>query len=143
MPRGFYTRPHYVDRVLAKVKVHPLGCWEYTGKLKRDGYAAVWTGSASMQVHRAVYFDFVGPVPDGLVLDHLCMNKRCVNPAHLEPVTTAENTRRAAAAGLMKQQPASHCKRGHPLSGDNLYVRPRGYPRECRICKNKVLRGRS
>lgn len=76
-----------------------------------------------------------GPVPDGLQLDHLCRVRRCVNTEHMEPVTQAENIRRGAGDGHALWTPATHCKYGHELAGDNLRVKPDG-ERVCRICRN-------
>lgn len=74
-----------------------------------------------------------GPIPEGLVIDHLCRNRGCVNPDHLEAVTQRENILRGeglAAANARK----THCPKGHPYSGENLYVVPSSGRRQCRIC---------
>lgn len=97
-------------------------CLIWTGQLRPDGYGKV----RSRQAHRVFYELLVGPIADGLELDHLCRNVRCVLPAHLEPVTRAENMRRRYAT-------YTHCKRGHEYTPENTYVMPRGY-RDCRTC---------
>jgi len=86
-----------------------------------------------MRSHRLSCLLARGPVPETLVVDHLCFRKRCVNPAHLEPVTLAENCRRARREGPHFHRKVE-CVRGHPLSGENLYITPRG-SRRCRACK--------
>jgi hypothetical protein len=89
------------------------------------------TGPRNVRAHRYVYERLVGPIPAGMTLDHLCRNRACVNPAHLEPVTGPENTRRAVAL-------QTHCLRGHPLSGPNLYCR--NGRRHCRECRSRKRR---
>lgn len=144
MPAGVYPRKSTpaVDRVLAKVKVHPLGCWEFTGKLHKSGYALVSEGRAggrTLKAHRVVYEDWFGPIPVGLTLDHLCFNPRCVNPAHLEPVPSAENVRRAHRAGRYDHRRGplkTHCVHGHPYDAVTTYISPNG-KRGCRTCRNQ------
>lgn len=85
--------------VRASVDVDPTtGCWNWTKAVRANGYGWCgrrdWRGSA----HRFAYTHFVGPIPDGLTIDHLCRNRRCINPEHLEAVSGAENTRRRVAA---------------------------------------------
>lgn len=92
------------------------GCHEWRGALSKYGYGP----------HRAAYIRAKGSIPEGLQLDHLCRNRRCVNPEHLEPVTKAENLRRARAAKTM-------CKRGHPWTPENIHA-PRRGNRECLTC---------
>lgn len=109
------------------------GCWEWRGKIdKSTGYGRFKMGGKSPTAHRLSYEWSVGPIPDGLVIDHLCRNRRCVNPAHLEPVTQQVNVLRGetiVAANAAKTE----CQNGHPLSGDNLAINVRG-ARVCRTC---------
>lgn len=89
----------------------------------------------SIQAHRALWVEVVGPIPEGYELDHLCRNGLCINPDHLEPVLPRENKRRADGwAGINARK--SHCLRGHPLSGQNLSVDYRGH-RRCKRCDNQ------
>lgn len=73
------------------------GCWVWLGPFNRNGYGRAWFEGAREMVHRLVYRLLVGPIPDGLVLDHLCRERCCANPAHMEPVTVRENTLRGEA----------------------------------------------
>lgn len=93
-----------------------LGCWLWRGAQLPDGYGQVRVGHTSTTAHRDAYTHLVGPIPEGLHLDHLCRVRLCVNPGHLEPVTQAENSRRSDHPHARK----THCKAGHPLSGSNL-----------------------
>lgn len=74
------------------------GCWNWTGRLNKKGYGEIQMHGIKHLAHRAIYLAHGIAIPEGLHLDHLCRNKSCVNPAHLEPVTNAENTRRQHAA---------------------------------------------
>lgn len=78
-------------------------CWNWTGYRNRGGYGRYMHQKRMQLAHRVSYELLVGPVPDGLVIDHLCRNPSCVNPDHLEPVTNAENIRRGLAGGLAKR----------------------------------------
>jgi hypothetical protein len=88
-------RPGPLDRFFAKVEL-TLFCWEWLGAVGSSGYGVFHVGPGLELAHRYAYEALVGPIPDDHDLDHLCGNTRCVNPAHLEPVTRAENVRRAA-----------------------------------------------
>lgn len=113
-------------------------CWDWVGAVNSKGYGSVTNGrGSSVLTHRRAYELLVGDIPAGLTIDHLCLNKVCVNTDHMEVVTRAENNRRAAAM-------ITHCSKGHPLSGDNIYIRHRkqGWTqRVCKTCKNIYLRG--
>lgn len=107
------------------------GCWEWTGALTASGYAEIRRTPKTLRVHRVMYELFVGPIPEGLVLDHLCRNLRCVRPAHLEPVTQRENLARGISRSAQ-----THCANGHEFTSDNTYVRPsRPKWRVCRTCR--------
>ena len=117
----------------------PDGCWLWLGQVNEDGYGYfAIDGSHKVVAHRWGYEQLVAPVDDDLVLDHLCRHRTCCNPAHLEPVTQAENILRGeghAAVNAAK----THCPAGHPYDGDNLYVTPRG-GRICRTCARVAYR---
>jgi hypothetical protein len=110
-------------------------CWLWVGT-KRLGYGSFGCDYKTIQAHRFSWEVHRGKIPDGFQIDHLCRNPSCVNPNHLEPVTQRENILRGigATSKLAKQ---THCKYGHPLSGDNLYAKKIGQcvQRNCRICK--------
>lgn len=105
-------------------------CWEWTGFIRPDGYGTVSLGGKGQRAHRAVFELLRGSIPDGLVIDHLCRNRSCVNPWHLEPVPIAENTRRGDAALYWKSK--THCPRGHAYDDTNTR-RYRGR-RQCLAC---------
>lgn len=110
----------------------PGKCWLFQGRPCKRGYARVYRRKSdpTTLVHRLVYEALVGPIPTGLQIDHLCRIRHCCNPRHLEPVTNLENSLRSERATR------THCKRGHPLSGDNLILKgpnERGR-RRCRTC---------
>lgn len=118
-----------------------LTCWLWTGSLTEHGYGHFGpVRGTTVKAHRFAYQQFVGPIPDDLPLDHLCRVRRCVNPAHLEPVTQRENLLRGdtSTAAFAAQ---THCMRGHPLSGDNLYRPPNASnQRHCRACRRMAKR---
>lgn len=110
-------------------------CWLWAYRVDdRDyGQLAYWNGEKAVKqkAHRAIYEALVGPIPDGYTLDHLCRVRRCVNPAHLEPVTNRVNVQR----GIIYRLTKTHCKKGHLYSGANLSMRKNG-TRICRACAN-------
>lgn len=122
-------------------------CWIWTRSTSR-GYGMAWTGQHTILAHRLAFILTNGTIPSGLELDHVCHSndltcaggescphRRCVNPAHLEPVTTAVNVRRGRGPQSVyeRQRSRSHCIHGHCLSGRNLYITPDGR-RQCRTC---------
>ena len=113
-------------------------CWVWTASQTPHGYGQFNAGDNRItRAHQFAYVLLVGPVPQGLELDHLCRNRLCVNPAHLEPVTHAENLRRAVRAAPRGQM--THCRKGHALAGANLYESPDG-GRHCRTCRRERMR---
>lgn len=84
----------FAERIMRYVIETPTGCWEWQGARDSNGYGQLNVRNSILGAHRVAYETFVGPIPEGLHLDHLCVNPPCVNPDHLEPVTNAENVRR-------------------------------------------------
>src|SRR5690606_37607394 len=126
-----------VERLEFRRSINPTtGCWEWLG-CRVDGYGTIGVSDAVLQVHRVSYEEYVGPIPEGFHIDHLCRNRACFNPQHLEPVTQAENNRRA---GLHKYK--QFCIRGHELKDPNLYYRRNG-TRACKACDRARNRNRA
>lgn len=130
-----------IDRFMTKVMPHPCGCVVWAATRNNKGYGWFYSNTAGRQVlaHRWSYEYFVGPIPDGLDLDHLCSTPYCVNPDHLEPVTHAENQRRMGARRGGRY--VTHCRHGHEYTPENSYVDPRG-KRLCRTCQRLRDRNR-
>jgi hypothetical protein len=123
------TMRPYLDRLLALTeKGGPGECWEWVGTIdKRSGYGRMRFEGRTHLAHRASYIMHVGPIPDGKYLDHLCRNRSCVNPEHLEPVTPQVNVDRGAGAKR------DECTKGHSLKGENKGIRSDGrqYCKQC------------
>lgn len=128
-------------RFWAKVNLTDT-CWLWTRATQSGGYGSFGIGNKRTETaHRISYLTLVGPVPAGLELDHLCLNKLCVRPDHLEAVTPQVNNQRAHDNGQAQPSPLSRinaakiaCPAGHFYSDDNTYVNPQGH-RQCRTCK--------
>lgn len=124
-----------LERLLRRVEV-TASCWNWTGNIDKTGYGHIETREGKAQlVHRVAYQSLVGAIPDGKEMDHLCRNRRCVNPDHLEPVTRQENVRRgiAAVVNRARGQARTHCRNGHPYNEANTYIARSG-KRDCRAC---------
>jgi hypothetical protein len=141
---GRFLAAPVVDRII-KLVDFTGDCWLWQGDQVRGGYGRVSTGQVNGRskrgpVHRVLWEALVGPIPDGLELDHLCRDARCVNPDHLEPVTHQENVLRSDNAAAINAR-KTHCVNGHALEGHNIYVPPKRPDRRyCRTCQNQ--RGR-
>ena len=117
------------ERIMKHVIQDSAGCWLWTGHVTPKGYGGIGVEGRMRLAHSVAYEVWVGPVPPGLQLDHLCRVRHCCNPEHLEPVTPWENLRRGNT--FMNK---THCPSGHAYEGANLYVDPGG-GRRCRACK--------
>lgn len=119
----------------------PDECWPWTAPTDKDGYGSFNVDNGHVGAHRWSYGHFVKPIPDGMTIDHLCHtrerltcldgtrcpHRKCVNPAHLEPVTTRENVQRGFRLTV------THCANGHEWTPENTYITSRGQ-RWCRGC---------
>lgn len=120
------------DRFRLSYRIAETGCWAWIRSLNHGGYGSfTWLGKR-MGAHRAAYELLIGPIPPGLDLDHLCRNRACVNPAHLEPVTRSVNLRRGDVGGQSRFN--THCIHGHEFTPENTYRRPKDGGRHCREC---------
>jgi hypothetical protein len=119
-------------RLFGRVVGNGRGCWEWSGADSGTGYGIVGWDGQKYRVHRLAYELTKGPIPDGLVIDHLCRNRRCCNPDHLEAVTQRENTRRWADA-------IKACPSGHPYTDGNRVLKKNG-TRICRECHRQRSR---
>jgi hypothetical protein len=134
-----------IERYWSKVEPFTAldACWLWTGKMdgkrqygvfgyKRENRRYFWPA------HRLAYELLIGPIPEGLVIDHLCRNGRCVNPDHLEPVTNQVNLRRGRTGQHWRRTNDAECSNGHDLTGENARVDKRGYVL-CRQCSREAV----
>lgn len=120
------------DLIRFWIKVEKTGsCWEWTSVKTHDGYGQFSIKGKKKYSHRVSYELFKGDIPEGLQLDHLCRNRSCVNPDHLEPVTQQENMMRGVGLALINKR-KTHCLQGHEYSEKNTYLHKNG--RNCREC---------
>jgi hypothetical protein len=123
--------PLVPESLWRRTSVSETGCWLREVGLKPKGYSSFKYQGKSHRAHRLTYSLLVGPIPEGLVLDHLCRVRNCVNPDHLEPVTQKVNVSRGRAG--QPQLARTHCPHGHPYSGSNLSIHKKG-GRRCKEC---------
>jgi hypothetical protein len=129
-----------LERLEAKIIPEPnSGCWLWLGSISYDGYARARGPQGRLwQVHRLMYEHYLGKIPEGLVTDHLCRVRCCVNPRHLEIVSRAENVRRGISLSTHNRN-KTHCPNGHPYAEGNLRI-SRGKDgclrRACKKCGN-------
>lgn len=144
LPERLEQRQAFAMRFWDRVSKVSDGCWEWRGSLTR-GYGQIEFKSENtrrnVKAHRVSYELLRGPIPGDLHLDHLCRNPKCVNPDHLEPVTSAENTKRGMAGEYMRQRQSAktHCPEGHAYS-ETEYRSPKTGYRHCKECSRIAVR---
>jgi hypothetical protein len=110
-------------------------CWPWKGGTKQ-GYGQIMVARKAKRAHRVAYELTVGPIPEGLTLDHLCRNRACCNPKHLEPVTNRENVLRGVGPSAEAAR-KTHCPQGHEYTPENVYQRPGKPDRSCLTCRRR------
>ena len=138
-----------LQRFLEKIDIREgSDCIWWSGSTKTMGYGKLGIGGRSGKevfAHRLSYQWFIGPIPDGMQIDHICKNRACVNPSHLRIVTPRENKVFNSNSASAKNALKTHCPKGHPLFGDNLVrrLRKRGWSRECKACTTNARQRRT
>lgn len=122
-------------RIRDRISYSEHGCWLWTGCCLSNGYGQTRVHSKKLPAHRAIYLLLVGPIPDGLQIDHLCRTRLCVRPSHLEAVTPRENTLRSPIAPAAINASKVLCIRGHPLVEVHQPSQP--IKRICRQCNRE------
>ena len=135
--RGAPTKQRLLDRMT----IDPVnGCWNWRGGLVSGGYGGLCVVGAYRKAHRLAYEAFVGPIPEGFTIDHLCRNRGCINPEHLEPVTPRVNILRGVGLAAKEAQ-QTHCFRGHEFDLLNT-GHPKNHKRSryCKTCDRERSR---
>lgn len=133
-------RPNDVQRFMAKIHYADNGCWEWTSALNRAGYGVLNIKGKVVLAHRFSFLNAGNTIPPNTELDHLCRNRKCVNPAHLEPVSHHINILRGESP-VAKYARNTHCPKGHEFTPDSTYIAPGRNDRQCRICR-KIARAK-
>lgn len=123
------------ERFWARVQLSQMGCWQWLGSLRPQGYGYIRFDGEQWRVHRLAYTKLIGEIPESSVLDHLCRNRGCVNPAHLEPVPNRTNVLRGVGRTALQAR-QTHCIHGHEFTPENTYNPPGKTTRRCRTCRH-------
>ncbi len=126
-----------VNRLLAPKT--ETACWLWLGAKNKGGYGHMWFQGRLQYVHRIAHEQVIGPIPEGMVVDHLCNTRLCANPSHLIATTHRDNILRGTGFSA-RNAIKTHCRNGHRLAGDNLSVYSLKHGRRiCRICQNQTM----
>lgn len=140
-----HNSPFIQHKITSRMEVVEMGydtpCWISDRAEAGKGYTKLGINGVTMLTHRVAYQAWRGPIPDGLIIDHLCRNRACCNPSHLEPVTYRENLMRGETL-TASEAAQTHCKRGHAFDAANTYYRPDRHGRICRTCSADAARRR-
>jgi len=128
------TEDNFWDKVL-----FTTDCWKWLASKTKTGYGRFRSGKECIPSHRFSFELYKGKVPEGLEINHICNNTSCVNPSHLEAITHQENCLKGDVGNNNQNSRKTHCQKGHPITGDNLYMLPDGR-RQCVICKREWRR---
>ncbi len=135
MGTTYRSRTPLTERIRTNVSVDDDGCWIWQLRcMRKGGYGLITVAGGPKLAHRVSYEVFVGPIPSGLQIDHLCRVRLCVNPDHLEPVTARENIMRSPFAPAAINARKTHCPQGHEYTPENTYRQHHG-GRLCRTCQ--------
>jgi hypothetical protein len=146
MPRGIFKRVSRIEKFLSKICIKDDGCWDWLGSGVNTGYGKFWDGNRLVFVHRYSYEWFNNvKLPEydcvNYEIDHLCRNRKCVNPDHLELVTHKINVQRGSASEVnsLRNKAITQCIHGHPFNKNNTYIRKNG-ERMCKTCRRENMR---
>ena len=120
-----------IERFLAKISISDSGCWEWQGTKDTHEYGIFSINHKNLRSHRFIYEYYHGSISSILTIDHLCRNRKCVNPNHLEQVSIKINVLRGDNTCAINAR-KTHCNHGHPLFGDNLAIE--NGTRRCKTC---------
>lgn len=127
-------------QILQSVSIGRHGqCWPWLRGRTTAGYGTVYYKGKHGYAHRIMFEMFREPIPKGMFIDHICRNKKCCNPSHLRIATPRQNALENSIGPIAANALKTNCKRGHLLSGENVYVPARG-GRECRACRSAAMK---
>ena len=132
--RRIYARRDPIMLFMSHVEIASDGCWNWTASVDHYGYGQFTLAGKKMGAHRAGWLLAIGPIEPSMQLDHLCRNRRCVNPDHLEPVTCRENLLRGDTLAARNHR-KTECSHGHRFVDENIIWKSSGGNRKYRVCK--------